>query len=178
MLARKTPSPKINEQCLQKIAKHTSDLATLRETHEQTRFELSTHRRDIESLTQQIADHEQRHRQSSEEKRKLTDERDDAQSKIKRLQADLESARDRVGRKDRDLISVQDALRSLEDERRKIGDEHTSDRFSLELEIERFKRDLERCEDDLTTARDELDLRDETLRQKEKELSDVVSQAL
>jgi hypothetical protein len=48
----------------------------------------------------------------------------------------------------------------LEDERRKLGDEHTSDRFSLELEIERVKRDLINAEDQLEAARRDLTKRD------------------
>jgi hypothetical protein len=48
----------------------------------------------------------------------------------------------------------------LEDERRKLGDEHTSDRFSLELEIERVKRDLINAEDQLDQARRDLTKRD------------------
>jgi hypothetical protein len=48
----------------------------------------------------------------------------------------------------------------LEDERKKLGDEHTSDRFSLELEIERVKRDLMNAEDQLDQARRDLTKRD------------------
>jgi len=77
-----------------------------------------------------------------------------------RLQSEVESARERVSLRDRDLASVQSALRSLEDERRKLGDEHTSDRFSLELEIERVKRDLIHAEDQLDQARRDLTKRD------------------
>jgi hypothetical protein len=56
-----------------------------------------------------------------------------------------------------------------------IGDEHTSDRFSLELEIDRLKRDLARCEDDLDAARDDLVRREEQSRQQEMEMSEMVS---
>lgn len=65
-----------------------------------------------------------------------------------------------MAQRDQDLASVQNALRSLEDERRKIGDEHTSDRFSLELEMERAKRDLASAEDELEQARKDLSRRD------------------
>ncbi|WWD18405.1 hypothetical protein CI109_102855 [Kwoniella shandongensis] len=90
---------------------------------------------------------------------------------LARLQNELESARDRVALRERDLASVEHALRDLEDERRKIGDDHTSDRFGLELEIERVKRDLERCEDELEVARRELDGRDERLRSRDIEVA-------
>jgi septal ring factor EnvC (AmiA/AmiB activator) len=65
-----------------------------------------------------------------------------------------------VSLRDKDLASVQAALRGLEDDRKKLGDEHTSDRFSLELEIERVKRDLEQCEDELDRAKADLHDRD------------------
>lgn len=77
-----------------------------------------------------------------------------------RLQSELESAKSRVSERDRDLASVQNALRGLEDERQKLGDEHTSDRFSLELEIERVKRDLQTAEVELDQARRDLTKRD------------------
>lgn len=77
-----------------------------------------------------------------------------------RLQSELDAARDRVSERDRDLASVQNALHGLENERQRAGDEHTSDRFSLELEIERVKRDLQRAEVDLDQARRDLTKRD------------------
>lgn len=79
---------------------------------------------------------------------------------LARLQSELDAARDRVSLRDKDLASVQAALRGLEDDRKKLGDEHTSDRFSLELEIERVKRDLEQCEDELDRAKADLHNRD------------------
>ncbi|KAK8858516.1 hypothetical protein IAR55_002743 [Kwoniella newhampshirensis] len=90
---------------------------------------------------------------------------------LSRLQSDLDSARDRVALKEKDLASVEHALRDLEDERRKIGDNHTSDRFGLELEIERMKRDLGRCEDELEAARKDLEARDERLRARDIEVA-------
>jgi hypothetical protein len=56
-----------------------------------------------------------------------------------------------VSLRDKDLASVQAALRGLEDDRKKLGDEHTSDRFSLELE---------QCEDELDRAKADLHDRD------------------
>ncbi len=91
-----------------------------------------------------------------------------------RLQTELEAARDRVAVRDRDLLSVQNALRSLEDERRKLGDEHTSDRYSLELEMDRVKRDLMVVEDELDRARADVDAREETLRQRDLERAQLV----
>ncbi|WRT67702.1 uncharacterized protein IL334_004674 [Kwoniella shivajii] len=90
---------------------------------------------------------------------------------VSRLQSELDSARDRVSQRDQDLASVESALRSLEDERKKIGDEHTSDRFGLELELERVRRDLIRAEEDLESLRRELADREEGLRERDLDLA-------
>lgn len=70
--------------------------------------------------------------------------------------SELEAQKRLASQKERDLASAQAALRALEDERRKLGDEHTSDRFSLELELDHARRDLARAEDDLEDARDQI----------------------
>ena len=98
---------------------------------------------------------------------------DDFQINV-RLQADLERARDRLTERDRDLLSVQGALQSLEDERRKLGDEQTSDRSSLELEMNRVKRDLTAAKDELKRARGEVDGSEEKLRQRDLERAQLL----
>ena len=90
------------------------------------------------------------------------------------MQSELEAARDRVAQRDRDLSSVQNGLRTLEDERRKLGDEHTSDRFSLELELDRVKRDLAAAEGELDRAKGEVDASEKSSRQRELERSQLV----
>ncbi|KAK4687765.1 hypothetical protein P7C73_g2352, partial [Tremellales sp. Uapishka_1] len=195
----------------EKISKHTNEITDLRTIHESTKSDLDAHRREVDSLARQAAEHESRHRASNEVKRKMLEERDDLLERLSgeeergreereawkrqreeeaermarlvkdrdtvnaKLSADLETTRDRLALKDRDLMSVQNALRSLEDERRKLGDEHTSDRFSLELELDRLKRDLERCEEDLERYREDLDARDEVLRAREVDLAGMIS---
>ncbi|KAL1412952.1 hypothetical protein Q8F55_000701 [Vanrija albida] len=91
-----------------------------------------------------------------------------------RLTAELEAARDRVAMRDRDLVSVQNALRDVEDQRRKLGDEHSSDQHALELELERLRRDLAQCEDDLDRARDELREREQALSDRDMEVADLM----
>ncbi|EUC60453.1 anucleate primary sterigmata protein B, putative, partial [Rhizoctonia solani AG-3 Rhs1AP] len=66
--------------------------------------------------------------------------------------SELRSAESTLIQRDADLAAVQTALRSLEAAR-----EHpTTDKFSMELELDRLRRDLERCEDELARARREL----------------------
>jgi len=119
---------------------------TLKDTHGKTQSELEAHRREIE-------EHKTRHLQSRDENRSLQSERDNAHTKIKKLEDEIESVRE---------------------DRRKVGEAHSNDKFSLESEIEKFKRDLGRLEDEMDRAGNELDMRDEMLRQKEKEMGDLV----
>lgn len=91
-----------------------------------------------------------------------------------RLTTELEAARDRVAMRDRDLASVQNALRGVEDERRKLGDEQSSGRQSLELEIQRLHRDFTRCEDELDRAREELRDREQALHDRDLELAELM----
>jgi septal ring factor EnvC (AmiA/AmiB activator) len=45
----------------------------------------------------------------------------------------------------------------MESESKKLGETHTTARFSLQLEVDRLKRDLERSEDELAHARKDID---------------------
>jgi chromosome segregation ATPase len=62
--------------------------------------------------------------------------------------------------REEDLEKVSKALEDVEKESRKAGETHTTARFSLQLEVDRLKRDLERLEDELMRARKELEDRE------------------
>jgi len=91
-----------------------------------------------------------------------------------RLNSELEAARERVATKDADLESLQNLLRSVEDQHRRLGDERTSDQRSLELEIDRLKRDLSVLEDELERARDELSQREQALHARDLEVAHLM----
>jgi len=69
---------------------------------------------------------------------------------------------------------VQTALRSLESEKQKLGETHTTDRFSLELELDRLKRDLARSDDELQRAREEVKEREKTKRERDATVDKLV----
>lgn len=73
-----------------------------------------------------------------------------------------------------DLQSLQDALNGLEASSRRQGEESTTDRFALELELDRTKRDLSRCQEDLKKLAAELEGKNKALREKEMELATLV----
>ncbi|KIR75733.1 hypothetical protein I310_00430 [Cryptococcus deuterogattii CA1014] len=121
-------------------------------------------RSDKESIKRELGTENSHLRQALSEK----------EVQASRLQSELDAARERLSLRDRDLSEVERKLHGLEDERRKLGDEHTSNRFGLELEIDRVKRDLQRCEDELDIAKRELEKKNENLRDRDIELATML----
>jgi chromosome segregation ATPase len=68
------------------------------------------------------------------------------------------------------MQAVQSSLQTLETESKRLGETHTTARFSLQLEVDRLKRDLERVEDELGRARKALEEREGKGREREGEL--------
>lgn len=66
-----------------------------------------------------------------------------------------------------DLAEVQKALEGSEKESKRRGEVDTSTRFSLQLEMDRLKRDTERLEDELSRTRAELILRESKIQEKD-----------
>ena len=73
---------------------------------------------------------------------------------------DLARTQSLLAQREGDLANVQGALQDLESESKKLGESHTTARFSLQLEVDRLKRDVERLEDELSRARRDLDDKD------------------
>ncbi|KAI0669382.1 hypothetical protein C8Q78DRAFT_978290, partial [Trametes maxima] len=73
---------------------------------------------------------------------------------------DLARTQSLFTQREADLVAVQTALQTLEADNKKLGESHTTARFSLQLEVDRLRRDVERLEDELARARKELDDRE------------------
>jgi SMC interacting uncharacterized protein involved in chromosome segregation len=65
-------------------------------------------------------------------------------------------------------------LQALESEKRKLGESATTDKFSLELEVDRLRRDLQRCEAELERAREDVRDRERARREREEALDKLV----
>lgn len=90
----------------------------------------------------------------------------------------LASQRELLTQREDDVAALQGTLNDLESQSRKLGESHTTDRFALELESERLRRDLTRAEEDLERARKELSLREEKARERENALDKLVSRMI
>jgi chromosome segregation ATPase len=86
---------------------------------------------------------------------------------------DLARAQSLLSQRESDLNAVQSALQTLEAESKRAGETHTTARFSLQLEVDRLKRDLERLEDELARARKEIEERESKNRERDTTLDDM-----
>lgn len=113
---------------------------------------------------------------ASRHESELRNERRAIESKESALQSalsDLARAQALLNQREADVAELQSALRSTEAESRKLGESATTDRFSLQLEVDRLKRDLERVEQELTRVRAEVASKEAKLREKDDALDKV-----
>jgi chromosome segregation ATPase len=94
---------------------------------------------------------------------------------ISAIRSDLKQAKDRLQVREQDLSRMNNVLQDRERQVKKAGDDHTSDRLSLVLEVERLSRDLAHYEADLDHAKSDLEKKEEELRQRSMEAATLVS---
>ncbi|KAG6908460.1 hypothetical protein DXG01_004543 [Tephrocybe rancida] len=161
-----------------KIASVKAELQETSELYEACNAEIHAHRSRQEELARHVEDlveevqRERSARERLEADLEAADKEHDAEIRCERrtlegkesaLQSalnDLARVQSLLSQRESDLQAVQTALQTLEAESKRLGETHTTARFSLQLEADRLKRDLERVEDELARARKELDDRD------------------
>lgn len=136
---------------------YESLVSALKDARHKLQSDLETLQTSHKAETSARSAERQKHQSELE---RLERELEDKETHLMRVRREVEDARERVAMRDKDLSKVQNMLRGLEDERRKFGDEATSDKFGLELEMERVRRDLQGAENDLEEAREALEKRD------------------
>jgi chromosome segregation ATPase len=92
------------------------------------------------------------------------------ESALQSTLTDLARVEATLAQRETDLQAVQEALTALEADARREGDNHTSAKFSLQLELDRLIRDNERLEDDLKRSRRERDDHDDGRRDRDTQL--------
>ncbi len=157
-------------------------MTELYETRNQECFDAQNRQEELAEHIEKLVPELERERNSArrlaDDKDKLQKEYDDAVRQSKRsleakdseLQAalnDLARVQALLSQREADLDAVQAAFHDMESESKKLGESHTTARFSLQLEVDRLKRDVERLEDELARARRELDNRESKGRDRE-----------
>ncbi|PPQ92088.1 hypothetical protein CVT25_008269 [Psilocybe cyanescens] len=162
----------------EKISSLKDELGQMTEMYETCSQEIHAHRSRQEELAQHVEDlveevqRERTARERAEGDLDAADKEHDAamrrekrtleakESALQSALTDLARTQALLAQREADLQAVQGALQTLEAESKRLGETHTTARFSLQLETDRLKRDLERLEDELSRARKELDDRE------------------
>jgi chromosome segregation ATPase len=89
------------------------------------------------------------------------------ESSAQTVQTELARVQALLGQREADVSALQAALSAQEVAAKTQGEHATTARFSLQLEADRLKRDLERLEDELSRARKDLDERETRMRERD-----------
>ncbi|KAJ9479184.1 hypothetical protein PHBOTO_002659 [Pseudozyma hubeiensis] len=155
----------------------TADRARLEELNAKLDAKVSDVVEDLKAEERALDDaHAEWERKLEEAEERLSRVVRDKDQTIVALEKEFNQMEDDLATRKSDVQTLQDALRAKENESFRMGQSSANDKYSLELEIDRLKRDLSRCEDDLVRVRKELDRKDDTLRQKEDALAQLHSE--
>jgi hypothetical protein len=94
-----------------------------------------------ESLERELDDAEKTHESELRHERRALEDKDSA---LRSTPDDLSRTQSLLSQRESDLEAVQSALRDMEQRSKELVETHTTARFSLQLEIDRLKRDVDR----------------------------------
>ncbi|KIM80005.1 hypothetical protein PILCRDRAFT_9893, partial [Piloderma croceum F 1598] len=170
---------------LQKLASVKALLQEMTDLYEQCSQDILVHRCRREELARHVEDlvaevrREREARERAESNLTNADREHDAELRkgrraLEAKESSLQSALNDLARtqslltqRESDLGAVQSSLQGIESESKRLGETHTTAGFSLQLEVDRLKRDLERLEDDLSRARKKIDDKETKNRERE-----------
>ncbi|KAG8219163.1 hypothetical protein J3R82DRAFT_4931 [Butyriboletus roseoflavus] len=169
----------------EKVNTLKTQLQDLQDLYDQTCQDILVHRSRQEELARHVEDlveevkHEREERERLEQEllkvekeydSQLRHERRNLEIKESALQSTLDSLAKNetlLEQRQSDIKAVQDALRTKEEESKKLGDSHTTAKFSLHLEVDRLKRDVQTLEDALARARQDIAAREGNTRERD-----------
>ena len=163
------------EACSREIHAHRSRQEELAQHVEDLVEEVRQERAARERLNADLDTAEKEHDASLRRDKRTLEAKESA---LQGALYDLTRTQSLLSQREKDLEAVQSALQTLETESKRIGETHTTARFSLQLETDRLKRDLERVEDELSRARKELDDKDSRHRERDSMLDKLHAENL
>ncbi|KAF8162679.1 hypothetical protein B0H34DRAFT_290369 [Crassisporium funariophilum] len=155
------------ESCSSEIHAHRSRQEELASHVEDLVSEVQHSRTERDTLASNLHTLESEHAAALRREKRTLDAKESA---LQSALADLARTQSLLTQRESDLAAVQGALQTLEMESRRLGETHTTTRFSLQLEVDRMKRDMERVEDELSRARKELEDKDSKYRDRDSNL--------
>ncbi|KIJ63400.1 hypothetical protein HYDPIDRAFT_92649 [Hydnomerulius pinastri MD-312] len=169
----------------EKVNTLKTQLQDLQDLYDQTCQDIHAHRSRQEELARHVEDlvvevkNEREERERIEQDFFKAEKEFDSELRHERRNLEfkesaLQSALDNLAKtetlleqRQSDLKAVQDALKANEEESKKLGDSHTTAKFSLQLEVDRLKRDIQNLEDALARARQDIGSREGNTRERD-----------
>ncbi|KAF8352161.1 hypothetical protein F5887DRAFT_1057800 [Amanita rubescens] len=138
----------------EELARHVEGLVKIVDSERMSREKIES------DLARAIRDHELqiRHEQRSLEAK---------DTELRNALANFERTQSLLIQREKDLAAVQDALKAKEKESKLLGESQTTARFSLQLEVDKITRDLQRAQEDLLSARKAVEDKEKKIRDKE-----------
>ncbi|KZV62762.1 hypothetical protein PENSPDRAFT_758485 [Peniophora sp. CONT] len=152
------------EQCTQDIVAHRERQEELARHVEDLVSEV---RREREARERAEADFDKAEREFDADLRRERRTLEAKESALQTALTDLARAQSLLQQREEDLAALQNSLQDTEEESKRLGESHTTARFSLQLEVDRLKRDLERLEDEVARARKDRDDRETKARERD-----------
>jgi len=145
------------ETCTEEVQAHRSKQEELAQHIEDLVNELQAERRDRQNLEDAIRKADKDHEAAIRQQKREVEAKESA---LQNASNDLARAQSLLSQREADLQAVETSLQSIEVESKKAGEHHSTAKFSLQLEVDRLKRDVERLESELSRARKDLDDKD------------------
>jgi chromosome segregation ATPase len=138
----------------EELARHVEGLVKIVDSERMSREKIES------DLARATRDHELQIRQ---EQRSL----EAKDTELRNALANFERTQSLLIQREKDLAAVQDALKDKEKESKLLGESQTTARFSLQLEVDKITRDLQRAQEDLLSARKAVEDKEKKIRDKE-----------
>ena len=152
------------ETCSQDIHAHRSRQEELAQHVEELVSQLQSERTAREQAENELDAADNEHNADLRKQQRILESKESA---LQSVLADLARTQSLLSQREADLQAVQQALQTLEAESKRLGETHTTARFSLQLETDRVKRDMERLEAELARARQDLSDKDAKTRDRD-----------
>lgn len=138
----------------EELARHVEDLVA----------ELKSERAERERIEQDFLDAERDFDSQLRRERRALENKEAA---LRDALDNLAKTQVMLGQREEDLKAVQDGLRTNEEASKRLGESHTTAKFSLQLEVDRLKRDVQTLEDTLARSRQDIAEREGMMRERD-----------
>lgn len=155
----------------EELAQHAEELAAEINAERDAREELEAEREEfVERFNEVDVKFREAKKEWEDSARRERRALDETEAALTSARHDLDLAKALLAQRESDIAEIQAVLSKKDAESRRLGESASSDRFSLNLELERLRRDMARAEDEVVRLKKDLEERDAKARDREASL--------